>query len=644
MPSRAIEAGRAFMRLTVEDNEFKKRLAGAQQRLRSFGAGVQQIGASFAGFGAALGAPLVAAIKAASDAQETFSKFDVVFGENAAAARKWGDELASQVGRSRVEVNGFLAGFQDLLVPIGIDPDVAQESSKQLTQLAIDLASFNNLSDGDAVRDLQAALTGSSEVMKKYGVIVNQTAVNQELLNQGIDPRLASEQEKVFARLNIILAGTTAAQGDAVRTADGFANRMRALGARVQDTAVAVGQALLPAVTAIVDRTVSAVEAFQRWANANQDTIRVVGSLAAALVGVGAPLVALGATLSGVGIAIGGVTAAAGGLSAALTFLAAHPIVAALMIPLGLALGGVVRDMLAAEAAAAKLDSTLSKLESRQTFGDASELATFAKRFEQLAGKSKLTADELAEARDALKALRSEYGISAGEIDEANGRILDSERALAQLRTAQSQQSKRQLSARIFAQRRIIQELEKQKAAEEAVGGQGRGARERRLSEIGGEIAKAEGELRKLQEQRQRVLRLVNDTEAPGAVDLDSAAQEAGESAGKSYAEAFASPANSTISDALDFGSRKLLEAQESLGDFTAKRIDAAKELIESQIGGIRSLQATEFRFREGAFGGRNLAAQSAVTSIESEQLKKLTRMLEVLERLENNAEPMVFT
>ena len=94
--------------------------------------------------------------------------------------------------------------------------------SKQITALATDLASFNNLADDDVLRDLHAALTGSGEVMKKYGVIVSEAAVKQELLNQGLDPKNATEQQKVMARLAIIMRGTTAAQGDAARSAGSF--------------------------------------------------------------------------------------------------------------------------------------------------------------------------------------------------------------------------------------------------------------------------------------------------------------------------------------------------------------------------------------------------------------------------------------
>ena len=162
----AIEAGRAFMRLYIDDNAFRRGLTNASRRLKAFGTSVASLGAQLLGVGSALASPLAVAVKFASDAEETFSKFNVVFGDSAEAVRAWGDELAGQIGRSKTEIAGFLASFQDLLVPIGVDPAKAEESSKLLVQLAADLASFNNMADADVVRDLQAALTGSGEVMK----------------------------------------------------------------------------------------------------------------------------------------------------------------------------------------------------------------------------------------------------------------------------------------------------------------------------------------------------------------------------------------------------------------------------------------------------------------------------------------------
>lgn len=199
-------------------------------------------------------------VGAASDVYETVNKFNVVFGENSEAVKRWSDDFADSIGRSRRLVAEFVSGNQDLFVPIGFDAASAEGLSKTVAQLAFDLASFNNLTDQQTFGDLQAALTGSGEVMKKYGVIVNETAVKQELLNQGINPKSATEAQKTYARLNIILRGTTSAQGDALRSMGGFANQWKRFQGIVENSAADIGAKVLPMVTQGVRYLASSVE------------------------------------------------------------------------------------------------------------------------------------------------------------------------------------------------------------------------------------------------------------------------------------------------------------------------------------------------------------------------------------------------
>jgi hypothetical protein len=211
--------------------------------------------AAFAAMAAAVaGSVLILqqSVAAAAGSQEIASKFNVVFADNAVVIRKWGQEFASAVGRSNSTVEKFLASSQDLFVPLGVSADKAAELSKQVTQLAVDLGSFNNIADDQVLLDLQAALTGSGETMKKYGVIVNEAAVKQELLNMKLDPKTATNAEKAMARLNIIMAGTTAAQGDAIRTADSFTNQMKKLNATWDNFLGALGNELLPSLTPMI--------------------------------------------------------------------------------------------------------------------------------------------------------------------------------------------------------------------------------------------------------------------------------------------------------------------------------------------------------------------------------------------------------
>ena len=207
--------------------------------------------------GGALVAGLVKSVMAASDAEEAMSKFNVVFkdiqGGPAAFAAEV-DAMAAATGRSKNELYGMVAGLGDLFQPLGFGVEAAGDLSLQMTQLAIDLSSFNNMSMDEALTRLQGTLIGSHENALAFGVVINENTLKAELAANGWDKLTGSqlEQAKVQARLNLLMAGTTAAQGDAERTADGFANQTRALQANMQDLAVEIGQKFLPIATELI--------------------------------------------------------------------------------------------------------------------------------------------------------------------------------------------------------------------------------------------------------------------------------------------------------------------------------------------------------------------------------------------------------
>lgn len=288
--------GDLVTRLSADARPMQKGLREARGDVNTFADNITTkvagVAAAFVSVGAVVQG-LRASISAASTLEETMNKFNVVFGESAAVMKTWGDTLASEVGRSQTQIAQFLSQSQDLFVPIGFEPGAAEEMSKQVTQLAIDLASFNEKADADSFRDLQSALTGSSEVMLKYGVIVNEAAVKQELLNQGLDPSKATNQQKVMARLNIIMAGTTAAQGDAIRSSGAFANQMKKLRGNLEDVAASIGSQLLPYATKLVGVTAALAGSVGQWVIHNQE-------LVATLIRVGANLTTIASSIGAV--------------------------------------------------------------------------------------------------------------------------------------------------------------------------------------------------------------------------------------------------------------------------------------------------------------------------------------------------------
>jgi len=230
---------------------------------------------------------LGAAVKVASDYEETISKFRAVFKDQSAAAEAWADETSKSINRAKLTTLDFMATLQNTFVPFGFARKEARELSQQLTQLAYDLASFNNTADADTIRDLQSALVGNHETVRKYGIVINETTIQQQLLQMGIkktDEEL-TQQEKVLARLAIIMDATKDAQGDAARTADSFANQMKGLKGDVIEVATALGQAFLPAAKSMVGAVLAVLVPVAEWTKAHAGLTAGIAGTAVAVLG-----------------------------------------------------------------------------------------------------------------------------------------------------------------------------------------------------------------------------------------------------------------------------------------------------------------------------------------------------------------------
>lgn len=189
-----------------------------------------------------------------SDAEEMQGKFNTVFREFAGPVTTELTNFAENVGRSRFELMGFASTIQDTLVPLGFARGAAADMSTEVVKLATDLGSFNNIPTEQVIMDIQSALVGNTETLRKYGVVASQAAIDQFALTNGLwDGEEAMDaQTKAATIMQLIMASTTDAQGDAARTSESWANQMRALKAQITDTATEIGLQLLPAVTPLL--------------------------------------------------------------------------------------------------------------------------------------------------------------------------------------------------------------------------------------------------------------------------------------------------------------------------------------------------------------------------------------------------------
>lgn len=329
--------------LSGDATGLQKELNRASKNFRQAGKDMQRTGL---GFSAAITAPFgllsKSFIDAASEAEELGSKFSVVFGKNAEAVEKWAETYGDEVGRATTDIKDMAAGLQDLLVPMGLQEETATRMSKSFSALAIDVASFNNAQDLDVMRDFKSALIGNHETVQKYGVVINESIIKQKLAEMGMEDLTgaALAQAKVMARAKLIVEGTTAAHGDAARTAGSYANQQKALAADSKELSETLGQILMPIAMDLVSWAREAVAWFKGLSTETQKWTLIIGGAAAAI---GPLLILFGSMATGAGVLLSGLSGLAGILA---KVSVAFPIVGkallALLSPFGLVTAAVV--------------------------------------------------------------------------------------------------------------------------------------------------------------------------------------------------------------------------------------------------------------------------------------------------------------
>ena len=198
--------------------------------------------------GAALASkPLV---EAAVDVQESLSKNTVVFGQAAEGVAAFADTAADALGMSRRQALEATGTFGTLAAAMKIPEAQAADMATTMTQLAADMASFNNASPEETLIALQSGLRGEAEPLRRFGVLLDAATMKQEALKQGLidnEKMALTPSQKALAAYGLILEQTQIQQGDFERTSDGLANTQRRLSANFDDVKEKLGAILLPA-------------------------------------------------------------------------------------------------------------------------------------------------------------------------------------------------------------------------------------------------------------------------------------------------------------------------------------------------------------------------------------------------------------
>lgn len=236
-----------------EAQGLKGKLKTAFSDMGSIAGGVfmAQVGGAITGKGVEV---LTNSITLARDYNEILSKSNTVFGDQATAIEQWARSASTSFGQSKAQALDAASGFGNMFSQLGIGAPIAADMSVKMTELASDFASFHN-ADISQVLDAQAsAFRGEYDALQKFVPTISAATVEQKALAQTGKATTGelTAQEKAVAAYSVMLENAGDAAGDFDRTQGSLSNQQRILSAQWEDFQTQMGQALIPALTAVV--------------------------------------------------------------------------------------------------------------------------------------------------------------------------------------------------------------------------------------------------------------------------------------------------------------------------------------------------------------------------------------------------------
>lgn len=213
------------------------------------------------------------------------SRFNAAFGEMAEATEQWASEKARAVGRSRLDLMDYLAETQNVLVGMGQARDEAGLFSREVVDFGIDLASAYNLSDADAISNLQSALAGAKTNMNSLNDALSENSLALAMQDMGLKGtfKQLDENRKAQVRLKAIVMQSGDVIGHAGKNQGSYANQLKALRGEIKDLSEDFGQHLLPYVTQFVGWLSKLITWFKNLTPEGQKAVLVFGAIAAAI-------------------------------------------------------------------------------------------------------------------------------------------------------------------------------------------------------------------------------------------------------------------------------------------------------------------------------------------------------------------------
>jgi hypothetical protein len=203
--------------------------------------------------GAAAVTLLAKSYKEATQEQEAFFRVEQVLGPTLAEdSRKWSESLAGGFGLSETAALRAEGALADVFHVVHVAPEDAAVLSRQLVQLAADMAVFNNVPVDTTLRALQLGISGNMRSLRQFGVVLRQADVQQQALHDSgkANTDELTRQDLVLARVKLIMRDTANQTGSYAERATSASGETRTLVANLENFGATIGRVVIPVLTA----------------------------------------------------------------------------------------------------------------------------------------------------------------------------------------------------------------------------------------------------------------------------------------------------------------------------------------------------------------------------------------------------------
>lgn len=190
----------------------------------------------------------VAAFKMGGDYEQALGKMDQVFQGNQEEIKKWAASALNNFGLSKLSATSMVADFGAMFDTFGFKLQETTEMSKGMVERVRDLGAFFNTTSAETAEALNAIFTGQTEPLRKFGVVLTQTALQEYAYAQGIRKKVSemTEAEKVQLRYNYVMENTKTAVGQYAREHNSASTQLENFREIVKEIGVTFGEVIIP--------------------------------------------------------------------------------------------------------------------------------------------------------------------------------------------------------------------------------------------------------------------------------------------------------------------------------------------------------------------------------------------------------------